>query len=66
MRSRYLIAILVLVLVGFGSKLFFFAAPIAEANPKPSSGINISEMQKNLALPHQKLHDMTFVFVEAD
>ena len=66
MRSRYLIAIFALVVIGFSSRLFFFAAPIAEANPKPSSGINVSEMQKSLALPHQKLHDMTFVFVDAD
>jgi hypothetical protein len=31
MRSRYAIAIVAVILIGFGVKLFFFSAPTAEA-----------------------------------
>jgi hypothetical protein len=64
MRSHYVITIIALVVLGFGVKLFFFPAPPAVANT--NIGIDVSEMHKNLNLPQQKLHDMTFVFSDAD
>ena len=68
MRLRHVTAIITLVLIGFGVKLFLFPAPAAEANTNigRNIGIDVSEMHKNLNLPEQKLHDMTFVFSDAD
>jgi len=68
MRSHYVITIIALVLIGFGVKLFFIPAPSAEANTKIGRNIviDVSEMSKNLNLPEQKIHDMTFVFSDAD
>jgi hypothetical protein len=63
MRAYHAIAVVAVIVVGFGLKLIFFPAPIAEANvgSVKSVSMDISEMQiKNL--PVQKLHDMTFVF----
>jgi hypothetical protein len=68
MRLQHMTAIITLVLIGFGVKLFLFPAPAAEANTNigRNIGIDVSEMHKNLNLPEQKLHDMTFVFSDAD
>ena len=69
MRAHHAIGIVAVILVGFGLKLLFFSAPIAEADllGVRSVGIDISQMhQNNKTLPEQKIHDMTFVFSEVD
>jgi hypothetical protein len=60
MRARHATAVVALVLVGFAVKLFFFAAPPAEAETRQS--LDISRMHIGKDLPVQKLHDMSFVF----
>jgi hypothetical protein len=60
MRLRHATAVVATVLVGFGVKLFFFPAPIAEADTK-SSSMNVLQMHHK-GLPVQKMSDMTFVF----
>jgi len=65
MRGHHAIGIVAVILVGFGLKVLFFSAPLAEADLRGvrSVGMDISQMhQKNKNLPEQKIHDMTFVF----
>jgi len=60
---RYTIAVAAAILIGFGVKLFFFPAPIAEAD---ASGVEIPSMNvlqmHHKGLPVQKVSDMSFVF----
>ena len=63
MRLNRAIAVAATILIGFGVKLFFFPAPIAEADASgvKSSSVNVLQMHHN-GLPVQKMSDMTFVF----
>jgi hypothetical protein len=63
MRVHHPIAVAAAVLIGFGVKLFFFPAPIAEADAGgvKSSSLNVLQMHHK-GLPVQKMSDMTFVF----
>jgi hypothetical protein len=65
MRAHYAIAVVAVILVGFGLKLIFFSAPIAVAHTGvvKSVSMDISEMRQSIRnLPVEKLHDMTLVF----
>jgi hypothetical protein len=65
MRARHVMAVVTVILVGFGLKLTFFSGPIAVADvgSVKSVSVDISEMHQNIKnLPVEKLHDMTFVF----
>ena len=64
MRANHAVALVTILLVGIGLKLFFFAAPPAEAEARP--GLDISRMHIDKKLPVQKLHDTTFVFSPDD
>ena len=70
MRAHHAIAIVAVILVGFGLKLIFFSAPIAEADVVGSIRsvrIEISELHQNSGnLPLETFHDMSFVFSEGD
>lgn len=69
MRTHHVIAFVAVILVGFGVKLIFFSELTAEAKPLSvkSVSIDISEVQRNTKnVPVQKIHDMTFVFVDGD
>lgn len=69
MRAHHAIAILAVILVGFGLNLVFFSAPIAEADVGSVKNVSmeVSEMQRNIKnLPVEKFHDMTFVFSDGD
>jgi hypothetical protein len=67
MRVHHAIAIVAVVLIGFGLKLTFFSAPPAEAVPVEGMRVDISQMHQNIRnLPEQRMHDMTFVFSEGD
>ena len=63
MRAHHAISVAAAVLIGFGVKLFFFPAPIAEADGRgvKSSNLNVLQMHHK-GLPAQKISDMTFVF----
>jgi hypothetical protein len=57
MRAHHAIGIVAVILVGFGLKVLFFSAPIAEADLRSvrSVGMDISELQRNTkTLPVQK------------
>ncbi len=69
MRVHHAIAIVAIILIGFGLKLTFFSAPAADANARSDEGVrmDVSHMQQSIkGLPEQKMHDMTFVFSEGD
>ena len=63
MCTRYA-TVIALVLAGLAVKLFFFPAPPAEAEMRPS--LNISRMHIGRELPVQKIHDMSFVFSQPE
>jgi hypothetical protein len=64
MRRNHAVALVTIILVGIGVKLFFFVAPHAEADAR--SGLDISRMHIDKKLPVQKLRDTTFVFSADD
>ena len=67
MRAHHAIAIVAVVLIGFGLKQTLFSAPPAEAVPVEVVRMDISKMHQNIRnLPEQRMHDMTFVFSEGD
>ena len=63
MRLHHAIAVAAAILIGFGVKLFFFPAPIAEADTSgvKSSSMNVLQMHHK-GLPVQEVSDMSFVF----
>ena len=67
MRLHHAIAIIAVILIGAGVKLFFFAQPaVAEVRAVKGPSMDISHMHENKTLPVQSFHDMTFVFSDAD
>jgi hypothetical protein len=69
MRAHHAIAIVAIILIGFGLKLTFFSAPPAEADARSVESVrmDVSQIEPNIKnLPTQKIHDMTFVFSEGD
>jgi hypothetical protein len=63
MRSHHVVAVVAVIFIGFGAKLFFFPAPSAEANINATS-MDVLQMHRDLnieKLPLQKMRDMTFV-----
>jgi hypothetical protein len=68
MRLHHGIAVVAVILIVFGAKLFFFSSPIAEADVHGT--MNIYQMHvdhPNMKdLPVQKVRDMSLVFTEPD
>ena len=65
MRTHHFIAVIVVLIIGFGAKQLFFPPMKAAADVNPSISMNMLQMHqdKNMQnLPVQKMHDMTFVF----
>jgi hypothetical protein len=67
MRAHHAIAVVALILVGFGAKLFFFSARTAEADIRIKGvSLDVSHMHENKNLQVQTMHDMTFVYFDGD
>jgi hypothetical protein len=72
MRAHHVIAVVAVLVVGFGAKQFFFPPMKAEANihAAPSASVDVFQMQidhpNRNNLPVQKIHDMTFVYSDSD
>ena len=69
MRTRHVVTLFAVILVGFGVKLIFFSAPAAEADllSVKIGSMDVSQMHQNIKkLPVEKIHDMTFVFSDGD
>lgn len=68
-RAHHAIAVVAAILVGFGLKLIFFSAPIAEADARSIESVrmDVSDMHRNVQnLLVEKAHDMTFVYSDGD
>ena len=64
MRARHVIAV-AYILVLIGTKLTFFAVPIAEADARSieSGSVDVFQIHQSITqLPVQEIHDMSFVF----
>ena len=72
MRAHHATAVVAVILIGFGVKLFFFSAPVVEADTHavPSARMDVLQMLTDHPhgkdLPAQKMHDMSFVFSDSD
>ena len=69
MRAQHIIAVVIVLLIGFGVKLTFFNAPAAEADSIPTNSISmdIPAMHENAQnIPMHRVHDMSFVFADGD
>lgn len=72
MRAHHASAVVAVILISFGVKMFFFSAPTAEADihAGPSASMDVFQMHivypNRNNLPVQKMHDMSFVFSEAN
>lgn len=65
MRAYHAVAIVAIILIGFGSKLFFFTPSTVEADARPvvSVRMDVSQMQQNIKnLPVQEFHDRSLEF----
>ena len=65
MRAHHVIAVVAVLVIGFGAKQFFFPPMKAEADINPSISMNVLQMHQDTNmqnLPVQKMRDMTFVF----
>ncbi len=67
MRVHHVIAVVAILVIGFGTKEFLFPPMKADANISavPSASLNVLQMQRDMdtkSLPALKMNDMTFVF----
>jgi hypothetical protein len=72
MRAHHVIAVVAVLLIGLGTKQFFFPATKADADIHAVSSASMNALQMQIDypntenLPVQKMHDMTFVFSDSD
>ena len=69
LRAHHVIAVVAILLISFGVKMFFLSAPTAEADmrPVPSASMNLLQMQSDKdmrTLPQQKMNDKEFIFTD--
>ena len=68
LRAHRIAAVVAILIISFGVKMFFLSAPNAEAvtHTVPSAGMNILQMHSDhpnrTNLPLQQMNDMTFVY----
>ena len=65
MRAHHVIAVIAVLVIGLGAKLYLFPPKQAEADVFPTGTMNVLQMHTDIdmkQLPAQKMHDMTFVF----
>ena len=73
LREHRVIAVVAILVISFGVKMFFLSAPTAEAtnvhNAIPSASVNVLQMQRDVdtkSLPVQKMNDKTFIFTDEE
>ncbi len=70
MRAHHVIAVVAILLISFGVKVFFFPAPTAEADVNATAGMNVLQMQidhpNRNNLPSEKVIDRSLVYSEPD
>ena len=65
MRAHYVVAVVAVLVIGLGAKLYLFPPKQAEADVIPTATMNVLQLQTDLdmkQLPAQKMNDRSFVF----
>jgi hypothetical protein len=65
MRAHHAIAVVAVLVIGVGAKLYLFPPKQADADVAPTASMNVLQMHSALdikQLPPQKMNDKTFVF----
>jgi hypothetical protein len=66
MGKLHIVAMVAVILVGFGAVKLFVPTAGAEVPAIRGVGMDISRLHEGKNLPVQKIDDMTFVFSDAD
>jgi hypothetical protein len=67
MRSHHLMAVGLVLVVGLASARFIAGTTVdASANAAPASGLDVSRIPVDSALPAENIDDRTFVFAPRD
>jgi hypothetical protein len=72
MRAHHAIAVVAVILISFGVKIFFFSPPTAEADIHAVQSASMNVLQMTIDHPNrnnhpvQKMNDMSFVFSDSD
>ena len=72
MRAHHTIAVVAIIIISFGVKVFFFSAPTAEADIQgvPSASMDVLQMHidhpNRNDLPSEKVNDMSLVYSKPD
>ena len=67
MRAHHVIAVVAVLVIGLGAKLYLFPPKQAEADVFPTGTMNVLQMQTDIGMkqiPEQKMNDKTFIFTE--
>jgi len=69
MRARHVIAVVAVLVIGLGAKLYLFPPKQAEADVFPTATMNVLQMHTDIdmkQLPEQKMNDKAFIFTEEE
>ena len=69
MRAHHVIAVVAVLVIGLGAKLYLFPPKQAEADVFPTGTMNVLQMHTDIdmkQLPQQKMNDKTFIFTEKE
>ena len=69
MRTHHVIAVVAVLIIGLGAKLYLFPPKKAEADAIPTATTNVLQLQTDInmrQLPQQKMNDKTFIFTEEE
>ena len=69
MRTHHVIAVVVVLIIGLGAKLYLFPPKQAAADAFPTATTDVLQMHTGIdmkQLPQQKMNDKTFIFTEEE
>ena len=69
MRAHHVIAVVAVLVIGLGVKLYLFPPKQAEADVFPTGTMNVLQLQTDIdmkQLPRQKINDQAFIFTEEE
>ena len=69
MRAHHVIAVVAVLVIGLGAKLYLFPPKQAEADIFPTGTMNVLQMHTDIdmkQLPQQKMNDKAFIFTEEE
>ena len=69
MRTHHVIAVVAVLVIGLGAKLYLFPPKQAEADAFQTATTNVLQLQTHInmkQLPQQKINDKTFIFTEEE